>query len=249
MNKKQFTKGAVLITLLILPFLVYFFFVYLAEENFFVTLDYVGPIEITVDEKGDTLTEYYTIPEFSFTSQDDTLVSSDKLKNNIVLLNFFFSTCPSVCPAMNFNVQQVQERFKGYEYFKIVSISIDPEYDQVDVLKKYERLINATPGRWYFLTGNKDTIYDFASQVFLPANEDKSAPGGFLHSENVLLIDWDGHIRSSKDENGNIIGAYNSMDAVGLGELKDDIKVLIAEFEKKKSVDEYREQKANSRKK
>ncbi len=245
MNQKL-SKGVVLVSLLILPFLVYFIFVYSAEENFFVKLDYVGPKEarqVEVNGKTQWDTTYYTIPDFALTSQNDTLVSADQLRGQIYVVNFFFSTCPSICPAMNFQLKQVQDRFTGYDDFKIVSISVDPKHDTVEVLKAYEATIGAIDGRWHFLTGDQDRIYQIAEGFFSNAMVDEEADGGFLHSENLVLVDWDGHIRSGRDEYGNIKGVYNSLSTVEVNKLKDDIKVLIAEYEKKKSVDAYQMEK------
>ncbi len=241
MNGNKIGKGVILISLLILPFLIYFFFVYGSEENFFVTLDYVGPTE------ADTI--YYQVPEWEFTTQDDTLLSSEELQGRITLVNFFFTTCPSICPAMNYNVKQVQDRFKGYENFRIASFTVNPEHDTVEVLKKYENKIGAIPGIWYFLTGNRDEIYQTARDHFLSAMEDSTADGGFLHSENLVLVDWEGRIRSGKDDFGNLKGVYNGLNPDEINTLKDDIKVLIAEYEKKRSVDEYKAEKAAKRKK
>lgn len=243
-------KKVVLVCLLILPFLIYFLFVYMAEETFFVTLDYVGPKELVEKEvNGEKVTDtaHYTIPDFEFKSQNDTMVSANELRNQIVLVNFFFTSCPSICPAMNYNVQQIQDRFKGYPDFKIVSFSVDPEHDSVPVLKAYEKRIGALDGRWHFLTGDPESIYETATGFFSSAMEDSLAAGGYLHSENLVLVDWDGHIRSGKDDLGNLKGVYNGLSPDEINTLKDDIKVLIAEYEKKKSSDEHQKQKARKR--
>ncbi len=247
MKMSKSFKRVVLITLLVLPFLVYFTMVYTAEDNFFVPLEYVGPKEAipSVSASGEEVfdTTYYTIPAWEFTTQDDSLISSDDLKGKIYVANFFFATCPSICPAMNFNVKQVQDRFKGFEDFRIASFTVDPEHDTAEVLKAYERTMGATPGRWYFLTGDKMAIYKTAGDYFQNAMADSLADGGFLHSENLVLIDWEGRIRSRKDDFGNVKAVYNGLSPVEINELKDDIKVLIAEFEKKRSMDEYKESK------
>ncbi len=243
MNSKNISKRVVLVGLLILPFLVYFFMVYSAEENFFVPLQKVGPKSAitTVNEDGESVvdTNYYTVPNWQYTTQDDTLISNKDLLGKIYVANFFFTSCPSICPAMNFNVKQVQDRFSGYENFRIVSFSVDPTHDTVEVLKAYENKMGSTPGRWYFLTGDQDDIYRTANGYFLSAMEDSLADGGFLHSENLVLIDWEGRIRSSRDEYGNLKGVYNGLSVDDVDHLKDDIKVLIAEFEKKQSMDEH----------
>lgn len=243
-------KRVVLIVLLVLPFLVYFTMVYTAEDNFFVPLEYVGPKEAikTTDETGSVVydTNYYSIPAWEFTTQDDSVLSSDDLKGKIYVANFFFATCPSICPAMNFNVKQVQDRFKGFENFRIVSFTVDPVHDTAAVLKAYENRMGAQPGLWYFLTGNQDEIYKTASHYFQNAMPDSLADGGFLHSENLVIVDWEGRIRSRKDDLGNIKAVYNGLSPVEINDLKDDIKVLIAEYEKKRSMDEH---KANKEKK
>lgn len=247
MSNTKALKRVVLVSILVLPFLIYFFFVYSAEENFFITLEYVGPREpvTTVDADGNEIvdTAYYTIPQWEYSTQDDSTLSSGDLKGKIYLANFFFTSCPSICPAMNYNVAQVQERFKGYGDFRIVSFSVDPEHDTVEVLKEYERKIGATPGRWYFLTGDKDDIYNTAETYFANAREDSLADGGFLHSENLVLVDWKGRIRSGLDKYGNVKAVYNGLSVDEINKLKDDIKVLIAEYEKQKSVEEYKESK------
>lgn len=230
--------------ILVLPFLFYYIFVYSAEENFFVTLEYVGPHTAEPDAEGKIDPAHlYRVPDWEFTTQDDSLLSNQELMGNITLVNFFFSTCPSICPAMNYNVQQVLDRFKNYDYFKVVSFTVDPEHDSVEVLKAYEKTIGGTPGKWYFLTGDQAEIYRTAADHFLSAMEDEAAEGGFLHSQNLVLVDWDGHIRSGTDEQGNLRGVYDGLSPQSINELKSDIKVLIAEYEKYKSVNEYKEEK------
>ncbi|MGB0979593.1 MAG: SCO family protein [Croceimicrobium sp.] len=246
MAKKSSIAKAVLITLLVLPSVLYFIFVYGAEGNFFVTLDYVGPKTVVEKEvEGELVSDtlYYKIPPFQFTTQDNELLSSEDMLGKIYVANFFFSTCPTVCPAMNYNLQQVQDRFIGYEYIDFLSFTVDPEHDTVEVLKAYEQKIGAVNGRWYFLTGEKEEIYKTAANFFLSAQVDEDSPGGFLHSENLVLVDWEGRIRSRKDEQGNLKAVYSGTSPVEINELKDDIKVLIAEYEKTKSVNEYRESK------
>jgi len=245
MANKKLGKGVVLVSILVLPFLIYFIFVYSAEENFFVTLEYVGPKEVeTSVQDGETVydTSYYSIPDWRFTTQDDTLLREDDLRDNIYLANFFFATCPSICPAMNYNVQQVQERFKGYENLKIVSFTVNPENDSVEVLKAYEDKIGARPGKWYFLTGDQEELYQTARDYFANAMVDSAAPGGYLHSSNLYLIDWEGRIRSGRLEDGSLPGVYDGLSVDDVNRLKSDIKVLIAELEKQKSIEAKNEE-------
>ena len=105
---------------------------------------------------------------------------------------------------MNYNLRQVQDRFLGYEDINFVSFTVDPEHDTVEVLKEYEKRIGAEEGRWFFLTGPKVELYKTANDFFLSAQVDPEAAGGFLHSENLVLVDWEGRIRSRRDEQGNL---------------------------------------------
>ncbi len=246
MNKNTPSKKAVLVVLLILPSLFYLIFVYGAEGNFFKTLDYVGPKEIVQVEKDGQLvndTIPYVIPDFEFTNQEDTTLSSDEMRGKVYVANFFFSSCPTICPAMNYNLKQVQDRFLGYEDIYFLSFTVDPEYDSPAVLKEYEEKIGAVNGRWFFLTGEKEALYKTARDFFVNAMEDSTAAGGFLHSEYLVIVDWEGRIRSRIDEQGNLKAVYNGTSPDEVNKLKDDVKVLIAEYEKHKSVTEYRESK------
>lgn len=239
MRNNTFAKKAVLAALLVLPFLIYFVFVYSSEENFFQTLDYVGPERLALN--GDTLP--YQLPPFEYRNQYDTLLSQAELEGQIYVASFFFTSCPTVCPAMNYHLKKVQDRFAGYENFKLVSFSVDPTYDTPEVLNRYAEKIGAIEGRWHFLTGEKEALYKTAQAYFLSAMEDSTAPGGYLHSEQVVLVDWAGSPRSRRDEQGNLKAVYQGTSLEEINKLIEDIKVLIAEYEKKKSMDEYQEEK------
>lgn len=243
MSNNTPAKKAVLVVLLILPTLFYLIFVYGAEGNFFKTLDYVGPKEVvTVLRDGEMVNDTlaYVIPDFEFICQEDTTLSSDEMRGKVYVANFFFSSCPTICPAMNYNLKQVQDRFLGYDDIYFLSFTVDPEYDTPEVLKKYEGKVGAVNGRWYFLTGQKEALYKTARDFFVNAMEDSTAAGGFLHSEYLVIVDWEGRIRSRTDEQGNLKAVYNGTSPDEVNKLKDDVKVLIAEYEKYKSVSEYR---------
>ncbi len=221
-------KWAVLLSIMVLPFLVYYIFVYSSNETFFTTLDYVGPREVIETSEGYD-TNYYKIPHWEFTDQDGNVLTSEDMEGKIYISSFFFCSCPTICPTMNFHLSSVFDRFEGREKFYIVSHTVDPERDSVSVLKAYAKERGYDHQQWRFVTGPKDSIYAVAENYFLNAMEDQLAPGGFLHSESVVLVDWNGNIRSRKDDNGNIKALYNVLEAVEINELKEDIKVLIAE--------------------
>ena len=234
MRNKIFSDKAVLISLLVLPSFIYIVFVYLQSEVFFTPLDYVGEKQVVeINGRRDTIA--YTIPDFELYDTDSNVVSRASLDSNFYVLSFFFSTCPTICPAMNFHLKAIQDRFKALDGFKLVSISVDPEKDTPSRLRQYQQEGNYSPSNWIFLTGNQDEIYDLAKGVYLNAFEDQTAPGGFLHSESVVLVDWNGRIRSRRDDSGNIVGSYDGLEATILNDLEEDIRVLHAEYEKEKN--------------
>lgn len=230
MEKKSIFNRAVLISVLVLPALLYLFFVYGQSEVFFNTLDYVGPKEVVAS--GDT--NYYEIPDFVLTDSKGELVTKQTMDSTIYVMSFFFATCPTICPAMNFHLNEIQKRFKGYPDFKLLSITVDPEKDSVVALSNYAAMRNYDTDKWLFTTGEQSEIYDLAKKVYLNAFEDQTAEGGFLHSTNAILIDWNGNIRSRKDDFGNIVGSYDVLEVTELNDMEADIKVLIAEYEREK---------------
>lgn len=233
MANKSFFNRAVLIAVLVLPALLYLFFVYGQNEVFFQTLKHVGPkTAVTTDAGVDTA--YYEIPEFDLQGTDGGAVTNETMDSTIYVLSFFFATCPTICPAMNFHLNEVERRFKGYPEFEMVSITVDPEKDTPGKLAQYQNVNNYNTSKWRFLTGDKAHIYSLAKGVYLNAFEDQTAEGGFLHSTSAILIDWNGNIRSRIDDNGNIVGSYDVLDVTQLNDLEEDIKVLIAEYEREK---------------
>ena len=231
-NKSIFNR-AVLIAVLVLPALLYLFFVYGQNEVFFQTLKYVGPKTVVTTDAGvDTV--YYEIPEFDLQGTNGGAVNNETMDSTIYVLSFFFATCPTICPAMNFHLNEVERRFKGYPEFEMVSITVDPEKDTPEKLAQYQKVNNYNADKWRFLTGDKAHIYALAKGVYLNAFEDQTAEGGFLHSTSAILIDWNSNIRSRIDDNGNIVGSYDVLDITQLNDLEEDIKVLIAEYEREK---------------
>jgi protein SCO1 len=224
-------KWVVLFAIMVLPIVIYLTFVYNARENFFVTLDY-----LMVPDSAEAESEVpYAIPPFNFTNQDGEMISDELLRGKIYVATFFFSTCPSICPAMNFHLKELQDRFLGYPDINLVSFTVDPDRDTPEVLKAYSKKIGAEADRWHFLTGEKEALYQTAAGFFISAMEDADADGGYLHSESAIIVDWEGKLRSRRDDLGNLVGAYDVLNPTALKELKEDLRVLIAEYEKFKS--------------
>lgn len=169
-------------------------------------------------------------PKFSLTNQENKTITNDTYKGKVYVVEFFFSTCPTICPIMNRNMKFIQESFASNTNFGIASITINPENDTPEVLKKHAEDIQAKGINWNFLTGDKATIFDIANKGFnLYAGENKNVNGGFEHSGLFALIDKEGNIRSRKDDFGNPIIYYDGLKEEGVKQLKQDITKLLAE--------------------
>ena len=195
-NNKIFNKKvAVLIIILLLPSFFYLL-LYTGEHNYH-RLSYFGPKE--VGENGvDTI--YHTIPDFEFTDQTGSTIDQELFKGKIYVADFFFATCPTICPKMATHLLQVQKKFEDKEDFLILSHTVNPEHDNVEVLAEYAKEVHANNDIWHFVTGEKEKIYDIAFKgYFANAQPDSIAPGGFLHSQMLFLIDRKGHIRGLFD--------------------------------------------------
>ena len=149
-------------------------------------------------------TVYHSIGNFSFKNQYGETISNTTCKNKIVVANFFFASCQSICPEMSTNLKDVQSAFEKDDSLLILSHSVNPMHDSVEVLYNYAELYSAKKNKWHFLTGNKDSIYALAKNSYLVnAIEDDGSPGGFLHSELFLLVDTKGRIRGMYDGTSN----------------------------------------------
>ena len=181
----------------------------------------------------DELLKFEKVPTFQFTDQDNQLVSNADYENKVYVVEFFFTSCPTICPRMNENMVKIQNEFYGNPSFGIASISIDPERDSPEVLKAYAVDKGATLKNWHFLTGDKSEVYAFSNDGFkLYAGENKDAEGGFEHSGLFALIDKNGYIRSRTVKNGDIenpIKFYNGLEDKEIQWLKEDIKLLLKE--------------------
>ena len=182
---------------------------------------------------GNELMKFEKVPDFEFTDQNNELVTNENFKNKVYVVEFFFTSCPTICPRMNENMVKIQNEFYGNPSFGIASVSIDPERDSPEVLKAYAKEKGATLKNWYFLTGDKSDVYSFSNDGFrLYAGENKDVEGGFEHSGLFALIDKEGYIRSRTVVNGemeNPIKFYNGLDEKEIQWLKEDINILLKE--------------------
>ena len=178
-------------------------------------LPYYGPKAYNASTKD---TEYHTVHNFKLTSEMGHTITLDSFKNKIFVANFFFATCPGICKKMNYELEMATKQFAHNPMVKFISYTVDPKDDSVPVLKQYAEQHDAIPYQWYFLTGNKDSIYSLARISYFAAVADSGARN-FVHTENMTLVDMQHHIR----------GFYHGTDSADVAKMVNDIKVLLKE--------------------
>tara|TARA_R110002049_G_scaffold67310_6_gene174956 strand:- start:2573 stop:3247 length:675 start_codon:yes stop_codon:yes gene_type:complete len=170
-----------------------------------------------ISSKSDELKSFHKIPDFSFTNQDGKNISQKTFEDKIYVTDFFFTTCPGICPKMTKNMDILQQEFLNDNSVLLLSHSVTPSIDSVQQLKKYA--LDKNVGKnWHLVTGNKKEIYDLGRQSYF-VEEDLGEPKGiddFLHTENFVLIDKNKHIR----------GIYNGLNKNSVMQLIGDIKTL-----------------------
>ena len=164
-----------------------------------------------------TDTIYHTIQPFSFINQFHDTVTEKVIENKIYVADFFFATCQSICPKMSSQLVHLQSAFKNDKDVLILSHTVNPLHDTVEVLNGYAQSYGAIKNKWHFLTGNKKEIYDLARYSYLVnALEEDGSAEGFLHSELFILVDAQKRIR----------GFYDGTDSVAVVKLISDITLL-----------------------
>jgi protein SCO1/2 len=147
-----------------------------------------------------TDTTYHIIADFSFVDQDSAVVTHETFRDKIYVADFFFTSCRTICPIMKTQMLRVYEATADYPDVLILSHTIDPEFDTVELLHNFAERLGVKSDRWRFVTGEKETIYKLAqTSYFSAALEDKSEPDGFIHSGAFLLIDKQRRIRGKYD--------------------------------------------------
>ena len=174
-----------------------------------------------VDGKTVTDTAYQPIPDFSFISQYGDTVTAKTLDHKIYVADFFFTSCPTICPKMKVQLKRVYEKFKGNPNVMLLSHTIDPTHDSVPVLREFAQNLGITGRQWLFVTGDKEKIYDIGQNSYMvTAQANESAPGGVVHSGAFILVDKDKHIR----------GIYDGTTEAGVDKLMVDMNRLLAEY-------------------
>jgi len=143
--------------------------------------------------------KYHSIPPFSFIDQDSMPFTEKSVENKIYVVDFFFISCPSICPMVSRQMLRVYDQYLKEDKLMFVSFSIDPKRDTVERLANYAKNLGVNTKKWSFVTGKKESIFDIAKDYFSIAIENEDAPGGFDHSGRLILVDEENHIRSFCD--------------------------------------------------
>jgi protein SCO1/2 len=214
-------KFAILLALLIGPGLL---LIYLSKaDHKFQVLPYYGEPEL-VFKAGESVpdTLYHKVPDFSLTTQDEKVVSFMDFEGKIIVADFFFTTCPTICPIMTKQMTRLQWLLEDpvYDQVHFLSHTVNPANDTPEVLRAYALEQGADLEKWTFLTGEQEDIFDLGFNGYLlSTQEDEAAPGGFLHSSMFVLLDKNRHIR----------GFYDGTSTKEVDDLVIDIKMLMKE--------------------
>lgn len=167
-----------------------------------------------LNEKGEEVD--HTIPDFSFKNQNGKEITLEDYKGHTYVADYFFTTCPNICPVMTKQLTRVQKELKG-EDFMLLSHTVNPEYDTEDVLLSYANAKSADLSNWNFVTGEKQKLYKQAAEYLIIAGQDTTQEIEWVHSEKLILVDMEGHIR----------GMYDGTDTESVNQLIIDTKWLI----------------------
>jgi len=168
-------------------------------------------------------TAYHRIPDFEFINQDSQIVTNATFDGKLYVADFFFISCPTICPKVKQQMLRIYERFQDEPRLLLLSHTIDVKHDTVPRLKQYAENLGVSSDRWHFVTGDKRAIYDIADDYFSIAIEDPDAPGGFDHSGRLILVDDQRHVRAF----------CNGTEAEEVDRFMKDIELLLQEYDQR----------------
>ena len=251
MNK---TALYALILAVLIPLISYFIIKQLSKDAVHIPKPVYEDTTISKVVKGkiEKETIWQKIPDFTLTNQDGKKVSLHEMVRvdaetgdtvpKIIVANFFFTHCATICPGMTMNIKKMQESIKKSQkvgdrtadFVQFLSFSVDPDRDSVAALKKWADRFQINPENWWLLTGDKKTIYDLSlKNMNLSVQDPQGVDTGFFHTDIIVLIDRDRVIRMPRDEYGNP-RTYHAGDENDLLRLSEDIVLLLLEKDKKK---------------
>ena len=209
MNNKL--KSGLLLFMIVGPLLLFGLFHLLGTNHYGIQTYY----PTGVDNNGDTT--YHKIPDFSFINQNGEEVTLANFEDKIFVVDFFFTTCPTICPKMSSNIAYLQKSFKNHgDEVKFLSHTVDPIHDSVEVLKEYSKVYEAKDDVWHMVTGDKQKLYNQAKEGYKIIADDGD---GFSHSEKLILV----------DKNKNIRGYYDGTNEEEVENLLSEIMILMYE--------------------
>lgn len=230
MNKRAILG---LMVAIILPFGGYFIVKHYGEAAVQMPRRYFFDSVATTEKDGKIVTDtiWHKVKNMSFTNQLGKTVTLDDLNGKILVIDFFFTRCPTICPAMAKAMKRLQNSFvnSNDSIVQFISVSVDPEHDSVPQLRKFANRYTSNHDSWWFVTGNKKDIYDFALQEIKANVADVNVDTAFVHTENFFLL----------DKNRIVRGWYDGLDTIRQATLVRDIPMLMLEKNKKKTFKEF----------
>lgn len=212
-----------------LPLLGYLLLSYLGDRNIKMPRHYFYDSVIIKNERGKTSfdTVWHRVENIELTNQLGKKVSLDDLKGKVIVLDFFFTRCPTICPSMARNMKKLQKAFEPSDSLvQFISVSVDPEYDDVSRLRWWAEKFDVNPDNWWLMTGDKEKIYDFALSEMKASIADVGVDTAFIHTENFFVLDRQRIIR----------GWYNALDQEAQNRLVNDVPLLMLEKNGKRSI-------------
>jgi protein SCO1 len=229
MKKKAFLA---LMLAIMLPLLGYFLVSYYSNRDIQMPPRYFYDSVHVTEKNGKTIydTAWHHVSNMEFTNQFGKKVSFADLKGKIIVLDFFFTRCPSICPRLAKAMKRLQNSFTNNDSIvQFISISVDPVHDSVPELRKWAEKFNVDPDSWWLLTGNRDSIYNFGIHEIKASIADVNVDTAFIHTEDFFLLDKERVIR----------GWYNGFDSIAQKKLVRDIPLLMLEKDQKKTFGQF----------
>jgi len=233
MNKKAILG---LILAIVLPFTGYYMVKYYSAKAVHMPRRYFYDSVTVIEKSGKTITDtiWHQVKNMTFTNQLGKTVTLDSMKGKILVIDFFFARCPSICPTMAMSMKRLQNSFinSNDSIVQFISVSIDPEHDSVPELRKFADRYTNNHDSWWFVRGNKKETYDFALNELKASIADINVDTAFIHTENFFLLDRDRVIR----------GWYNGLDTLKQAQLVGHIPLLMLEKRRKRTFKEFLEE-------
>jgi protein SCO1/2 len=186
-----------------------------------------NPIDLNpklVDESVQSVDKFHRVTSFNLTDQDGSEVTENNFKDKIYITDFFFVTCPTICPKMTDQMHRVYKEFKDNETILFLSHTVMPESDSVPVLKEYADKLKVSSNKWKFVTGDKKQIYNLARKTYFAAvTEGDGGVDDFIHTENFVLVDKEKRLR----------GYYDGTSKEDVDRLINEIYTLLEEYKEK----------------